>query len=45
LTKKAILLNMVLEKGVSDDDMRNERLRGQKGTAKKERGAKKRQKG
>jgi hypothetical protein len=36
---------MVLEKGVSDDDMRNERLRGQKRNAKKERGAKKRQKG
>jgi len=35
---------MVLEKGVSDDDMRNERLRGQKRNAKKERGAKKGQK-
>ena len=36
---------MVLEKGVSEDDMRSKRLRSKKGNAKKERGAKKGKKG
>ena len=45
LTKKTIFLNMVLEKGVSEHDMRSERLRGKKRNTKKERGAKKRKKG